>query len=35
MKLQESKLAISETMLGAENEILKQLNIDDVMRLIE
>ena len=35
MKLQESKLAISETMLGAENEILKQLNINDVMRLIE
>ncbi len=35
LKLQESKLALSESMLGADNEILKQLNIDDVMKLIE
>lgn len=35
LKLQESKLALSESMLGSENEILKQLNIEDVMRLIE
>jgi superfamily II DNA or RNA helicase len=35
LKLQESKLALSETMLSNETEILKQLNIEDVMKLIE
>ncbi|OPZ95508.1 MAG: hypothetical protein BWY70_01987 [Bacteroidetes bacterium ADurb.Bin408] len=35
LKLQESKLALSETMLSNETDILKQLNIEDVMKLIE
>jgi len=35
LKLQESKLALSETMLSNDTDILKQLNIEDVMKLID
>ena len=35
LRLQEEKLKLSESMLGSDNELLKQLDINEVMKLIE
>jgi SNF2 family DNA or RNA helicase len=35
LRLQEEKLQLSESMLGSDNELLKQLDINEVMKLIE
>ena len=35
LRLQEEKLKLSESMLGTDNELLKQLDINEVMKLIE